>query len=108
VARASLIVLASQNAPIATVRDAKTERDGLLRGRAGAEHVFLDLAGGVHREALDDLDGTRHLLIGHRAARPLDELVGLQLGAPRGHHERHAHLAEAVVGDADDRNLRNP
>ena len=68
----------------------------LLRPRRGAgpQRLLLDLARRVHRQLVDELDRTRHLVVGHRLARPRDELVGIERRARRGHDERHAHLAQ--------------
>src|SRR5947209_14731369 len=64
--------------------------------------VFHNLAGGVDRKLVDDLDLARDLVVGHLVSAPGEDFFPAGGG---GDDESHADLAHAVVGDADDRRL---
>ena len=67
--------------------------------------VLHDLAGGVDGSSSMQLDAARHLVVGHLGPAPLDDLVAGGRRPRARDDERHAHLAEPRVGDADDRDL---
>src|SRR5262249_28072808 len=75
-------------------------------GWESAQLVFHDLAGGVERELIEELDVPGHLVAGHPVPAPGDELLGGHEAAAD--HERLSHLPEPVVGHADHGDLGHP
>src|SRR5436190_15148309 len=65
-----------------------------------------DLAGGGLRQLVDELHEPRHLERRHAAARPFNDLFGLEAGLARHDHRLHR-LAAVAVGRADDAGLLN-
>src|SRR5205823_6278865 len=78
---------------------------GILRPLAQLE--LEHLAARVERQRVDDVDGARHFEVRHVFARPGNHLGGVRLLARPRNDERGAHLAEALVGNTDNRNLRD-
>src|SRR5438034_4391557 len=64
------------------------------------------LAGGGLRQLLDELHEPRHLERRHAATRPLDDVLGLEIGLARHDHRFHR-LAAIAIGRADDAGLLN-
>src|SRR2546426_6930972 len=65
-----------------------------------------DLAGGGLRQLVDELHEPGHLERRHAAARPFNDLFGLEAGVARHDHRLHR-LAAIAVGRADDTGLLN-
>src|SRR4029453_9805084 len=73
--------------------------------RAGPQLVLDHLARGVHRQLGEDHDGAGHLVVGHLVPAPGQDRRAAVRVAGAGHDERHAHLAQPFVRDADHRGL---
>src|SRR5690348_17089789 len=67
-----------------------------------AQLALQDLAGGIARQCLGEVDGARHLVAGDALPRVVDELLYRHGGAGFFHHDRLHRLAPLRVGHADD------
>src|SRR5579883_3039033 len=66
-----------------------------------AQLALQDLARGIARQRLDEIDGARHLVAGDPLARELDELARRQRCALLLDDDRLDRLAPLIVGHAD-------